>query len=49
MESGGSGPEKDDPPGKMDLYNTQLLCSAVLVCEGVSGNLSWQILEKLCS
>lgn len=27
MESGGSGPEKDDPPGKTDLYNTQILYS----------------------
>ena len=40
MESGGSGPEKDDPPGKTDLYNTQLLYSGaalpkcVCVCVG---------------
>lgn len=27
VESGGSGPEKDDPPGKMNLYNTYLLYS----------------------
>lgn len=27
VESGGSGPEKDDPPGKTVLSNTQLLYS----------------------
>lgn len=33
MESGGSGPEKDDPPGKTDLHNTQLLCSSAALSE----------------
>lgn len=28
VESGGSGPEKDDPPGKMVPCNTQLLYSS---------------------
>ena len=33
MESGGSGPEKDDPPGKTD--GTHSYCTLVLLCESV--------------
>lgn len=39
VESGGSGPEKDDPPGKTGLHNTQPLYCTVLLCESVEGKL----------